>query len=276
MSNFETPAPNGSTTESPVKLWCKKHWMQALFVIIVVLLIVSWIFGIQIDIQSRRYGWSTVSDKVAATEPAGLGDDFDETDPSLQGPLTLDDYIMGEGKTEVDDDVVIGNADAKVTMIEFSDYQCPFCQRHFLETYPKLKENYIDTGKMKVVFRDNPLTDLHPEAFDASMASECAGDQGKFSEYHDALFEKQDLLKKDGAFVDIAKDLKLNEATFTKCMEDETHKEEVEKDMADALELGLTGTPGFVIKSDIPLTPLPKISSAVMKASEALTSLSEI
>lgn len=90
----------------------------------------------------------------------------------------------------VDDDAVMGNKDAPVTMVSCEDYQCPFCQRAYQQTFPQIKQKYIDTGKVKYVFRDFPLA-FHPQAELASEAAECAGDQGKYFEMHDKLFETQ-------------------------------------------------------------------------------------
>jgi len=89
-----------------------------------------------------------------------------------------------------DDDPSIGSDDATVTLIEFTDYQCPFCARHFTQTFGQIKSNYIDTGKVKYVSRDFPLG-FHQHAQKSALASECADDQGKFWEMHDVLFQKQ-------------------------------------------------------------------------------------
>lgn len=86
---------------------------------------------------------------------------------------------------------VLGSSDAKITIIEFSDFQCPFCESFFMSTYPELKKNYIDTGKVQFAFRHYPLTSIHPNAQKAHEAAECANEQGKFWEYHDKLFQTQ-------------------------------------------------------------------------------------
>lgn len=86
----------------------------------------------------------------------------------------------------------LGNKSAKVTVVEFSDLQCPFCKRFFDETYSQLKKDYIDTGKISLTFRHYPLHSIHPNAQKAAEATECANEQGKFWEYHDILFKLQD------------------------------------------------------------------------------------
>ena len=91
-------------------------------------------------------------------------------------------------------DHVLGNPNAKVAVIEYSDFECPFCRRMFSETLPKLKENFIKSGEVKFVYRHFPLRSIHEDAQKAAEASECAGEQGKFWEYHDIIFQRQDLL----------------------------------------------------------------------------------
>ena len=86
----------------------------------------------------------------------------------------------------------LGSASAKVTLIEFSDYECPFCERHYTQVESQLKKEYIDTGKVKFYYRDFPLSQIHPGAQKAAEATRCAGDQGKYWEYHDLVFENQD------------------------------------------------------------------------------------
>ena len=82
----------------------------------------------------------------------------------------------------------LGQKNATVTVVEFSDYQCPFCARHVQQTLPLLRKEYVDTGKVKYVFRDHPLESIHPAAFKAAEAARCGGEQGKFWEMHDKLF----------------------------------------------------------------------------------------
>src|SRR5262245_46767978 len=91
----------------------------------------------------------------------------------------------------VDDDPVLGSPDAKVLIIEFGDYQCPSCRMFWKDIEPRLKKDYIDTGKVKLVFRDFPLMQIHPEALLASMAVNFAREQEKYWQHHDQVFRKQ-------------------------------------------------------------------------------------
>ena len=94
-------------------------------------------------------------------------------------------------KISADNDPIIGNPNAPITIIEFSDFQCPFCAKFHLETLPLIMNEYIKDGQVKLVFRDFPIQSIHPNALPASVAAECANEQGKFKEMHDILFEKQ-------------------------------------------------------------------------------------
>lgn len=145
-----------------------------------------------------------------------------------------------------DDDAVKGDADAKITIIEFSDYQCSFCAKAEA-TLKKIFNEYGD--KVKLVYRDYPL-DFHDNAQDAAEAAECAGDQNKFWEYHDLLFAKQDKWSesKDGAeFKTYAKDLRLDAVAFSQCLDSDKYAEEVKKDQSDGEAVGVSGTPAFFI-----------------------------
>src|SRR3989344_7763193 len=107
-------------------------------------------------------------------------------------PPPSDPQQPTNGKASLDGDPVLGDANAPVTMIEFSDYECPFCKRHFQDTFPQIKSEYIDTGKVKLVFRDLPLSFHDPLATKEAMAANCSREQGGDSTYfkfHDAIFK---------------------------------------------------------------------------------------
>ena len=155
-----------------------------------------------------------------------------------------------------DGEPVKGNPDAPVTVVEFSDFQCPFCSRFFEQTLPLIEENYIDTGKIKFVYKDLPLDNLHPNARSAHIASECADEEGKFWEYHDVLFAKQaewqsltssDL---DITLSQFAVDLGMQAASFESCMESQDIADEVNQDTLEAARYGATGTPTFFIGTE--------------------------
>jgi len=145
----------------------------------------------------------------------------------------------------VDDDPVKGSASAPVTIIEFSDFQCPFCSRFWKDTLPLIEENYIKTGKAKLVYRDFPLG-FHPQGLPAAEAAECANEQGKFWEMHDKIYANQDSMSID-SYKKWAKDLGLDASKFSQCLDSEKYKAEVLKDQSDGQAAGVSGTPTFYI-----------------------------
>lgn len=159
-------------------------------------------------------------------------------------------------KISVDDDPIIGNPDAPITIVEFSDFQCPFCARFHIQTLPSIMEEYIDQGKVKLVFRDFPIQSIHPNALPASIAAECAEEQGKFKEMHDILFEKQNEWNKLetgdalSSFSQYATNMGLKKESFDSCLNDGESLEEVRNDLTDGRNYGVSGTPGFFVGND--------------------------
>ncbi len=142
--------------------------------------------------------------------------------------------------------LIMGKKDAPVTMIEFSDYQCPFCRRFFETTLSTLKAEYIETGKVRYIFRDFPLDQIHPYARKAAEAAHCAGDQGKYWEMHDLLFQNQQALQVESLKTH-ARSLRLNGAPFDSCLDRGKYAAEVQKDFEDGVAVGVRGTPSFFI-----------------------------
>lgn len=145
-----------------------------------------------------------------------------------------------------DDDPSKGEREAKVTLIEFSDYQCPFCARFSRETLPKIEQEYIKTGKVRYVFRDFPIVSIHKEAIKAAEAANCAGEQKKYWEMHDRLFANQKNLKPED-LPKHAEVLGLNRAAFEACLKSEKYFREVQADLRDGLRAGVKSTPTFFL-----------------------------
>jgi protein-disulfide isomerase len=141
-----------------------------------------------------------------------------------------------------DDDPFKGERDAKVTIIEFSDYQCPFCARFSRETLPKIEQEYIQTGKVRYVFRDFPIVSIHKEAIKAAEAANCAGDQKRYWEMHDRLFANQKQLKPED-LPKHAEALGMNRAAFETCLKSGKYFREVQADLRDGLRAGVKSTP---------------------------------
>lgn len=150
----------------------------------------------------------------------------------------------------IDDDPFIGDRNAPVTLIEFSDYQCAFCGGFAKTILPSLKDEYIDKGKLKYVFRDFPLN-IHKEAPKASEAAQCALDQGKYWEMHDAIFENQENMDIED-LKEYAGELGLDMDTFNSCLDNGKYTEEVSNDIKDGQKIGIKGTPSFIIGKSTP------------------------
>ncbi len=151
-----------------------------------------------------------------------------------------------------DQDHILGNKDAKVTIVEFSDFQCPFCRSFFEGAFAQVKTEYIDTGKARLVFRHFPL-DFHPLAKPSAIAVECAAEQGKFWEMHDKIFQEQ--AKKGTGTVQYttsdlkrwAANIKLNASQFNQCFESGKYTSHIDNDLAYASSINVSGTPSFFI-----------------------------
>ena len=142
-----------------------------------------------------------------------------------------------------------GDKDAPVTIVEWSDYECPFCARFYTQTYGQILTKYIETGKVKLIYRDFPLG-FHPQAQKAAEAAECAGEQGKYYDMHDKLFE-EGVQGGVATFKNYAKEIKLDQSKFDKCLDSGAMASEVAKDMTDGQAAGIQGTPGFVINGQL-------------------------
>jgi protein-disulfide isomerase len=146
-----------------------------------------------------------------------------------------------------------GKADAPVTFVEFSDFQCPFCGSFYTQTLPQLLTTDVDTGKVKFVYKQFPLDNLHPNAREAALASECANEQGKFWSYHNALFgnqttwSNQDATQVVSTFKKYASDLKLDTASFNSCLDTKRYSSIVDKDSQEGSSYGVSGTPTFFV-----------------------------
>ena len=148
----------------------------------------------------------------------------------------------------------LGAADAPVTLVEFTDYQCPFCRRHSAQTKPQLVKDYVEAGKLRYVMREFPLAQIHPLATKAAEAALCAGDQGQYFAMNQAFFADQRKL----APADLkahAEALGLDVAGFSECLDDGRYAERVQKDLADGIKAGVRGTPTFFLGLTDPEDP---------------------
>jgi protein-disulfide isomerase len=144
----------------------------------------------------------------------------------------------------VDGDPAIGPENAPITIIEFSDYECPFCTRWYAEVWPRIQAAYPD--QVRLVYRDFPLTSIHGNAVPAAEAANCAGEQGAYWEFHEKLFNGPDGLSKE-AYQNYASELGLDADAFDQCVEERRYQDEVASDLDFAFNLGVRSTPTFFI-----------------------------
>ena len=145
---------------------------------------------------------------------------------------------------------VMGRPDAPLTMVEFTDLQCPYCREYVTTTFEEIKKNWIDTGKLRYISRDFPL-DVHPFAMPAARAARCAGEQGKFWEMRMTLMRNANLLSPDYV-TRTAADLKLNANAFAECTASRKYDAEIQAELLEGARIGVGGTPTFVVGKTAP------------------------
>jgi protein-disulfide isomerase len=141
--------------------------------------------------------------------------------------------------------MTLGKQDAAIAILEFSDYECPYCAKHYKNVLPKLRERYIDKGNVKYVMKDFPL-EFHAHAKKASLSARCAGEQGQYWAMHNAIFDAHGQAN-DQLIDDTLKQLKLDGKAFKQCLDNPAQLAAVEKDMALGARLGVNGTPAFLV-----------------------------
>ena len=142
-------------------------------------------------------------------------------------------------------DVVRGNPNAPVTLLEYSDFTCGYCEKFFHETFPRLLSQYIDTGKVRFVYRDFPRAPGGP-ALHSALAARCANDQQAYWPMHDRLFNSGGEFE-TSRLRDYARELNLNVTEFSECLDTQRHTQDIFKDRIEGGNLGIRGTPGFVL-----------------------------
>jgi len=166
-----------------------------------------------------------------------------QADQTAQAEQAIPEEVQRYDVPE-DDDPVFGDANAAITIIEFSDYECPFCRRWHQEVWPQIQAQYGD--QVRLVYRDFPLYSIHPNAEPAAVAANCAGDQGRYWEFSDMLFNGSEVLSSD-LYTSYAEKLNLDLNKFSTCVADAANKQEIEADFNYASELGVRSTPTFFI-----------------------------
>ena len=222
-------------TKHQIKRKQNTNWLSYAQLVVLVILV------FQVNALNKNINTGTIN-----TGTAEAAVPLNNPQPTQRAPAPTPSLDMAK---LVDDDPFIGDENAPVTIIEWSDFECPFCARFYSQTLSLIEENYINTGKVKLVFRDFPLS-FHPNAQKAAEASECADDQDMFWEMHDKIFENQQTLS-TANFKKWAADFGLDTTEFNNCLDSGKYASEVQKDMADGSAAGIRGTPGFIINGEL-------------------------
>jgi len=224
----------------------KKSTFNGLIIIIIIAIgVAAFLGGLHIsNLDSNQISQEELNEAIAKLELKILQNKLPSSQPII------------ELKISADNDPIIGDSNAPITIIEFSDFQCPFCAKFHIQTLPKIMDEYIKDGKVKLVFRDFPIQSIHSNALLASAAAECANEQGKFKEMHDKLFENQNEWNSKNTdnviilFNQYSLEMEIEEEKFDSCLRNGKYVKEIQKDLEDGRAYGISGTPGFFIGND--------------------------
>lgn len=147
-------------------------------------------------------------------------------------------------QVSLDRDQRLGDPRAGIGIVEFSDYQCPYCRGFHQQLFPQLRQKYVDTGVVQFIHKDLPLTTIHAQAMPAALAAVCAGEQGRFWNMYNALFESS---LDPALYGGLARQLGLDVAKFSACLKNPASGRTILRDVSEARRLGINGTPSFLI-----------------------------
>jgi len=213
--------------------------------VIAISLVAAFFAGSYVNLKSDQVTKSELNDAIIKLES--------KISENRQAPQQLN---VKPTDISIDNDPVRGKQNAPITIVEFSDFQCPFCARFQTQTLPLILEQYVDTGKVKFVFRDFPIQSSHPNAMLAAVAAECANEQNKYWQFHDELFGNQGVWNKmeftnaTKVFKEFATKLDLNQEQYNSCLDSGKYIGEINNDLNDGRKYGITGTPGFFIGNE--------------------------
>jgi protein-disulfide isomerase len=241
----------------------EKESSQTILVWILVAIVLQFLVigGLLFSISNNDSKINEINDKVTrvdsffASNAPGYGDGSAAGSagaPSVGSAGAAPSAVVDISSVSFEGEPRAGNPDAKVTVIEYSDYECPFCGKFYSESYGKLKSEYIDTGKINFVFKDFPLG-FHDKAIPAAAAANCVlRDLGneKYFEMHDKMFENQQSMN-DANFKKWALELGMDSSSYDGCIVDSSIIDEINADLAEGSSLGVSGTPSFFIDGNL-------------------------
>ncbi len=178
-------------------------------------------------------------------EQQKISEQLDDLKKMLQTNSGTRQSIQAPAIVALRGEPVRGDSSARIAVIEYADFECPFCGQYMRQAYPQIVDNYIRTGKVKYFYRDLPLS-MHSHAMVAAQAALCAGDQGKFWEMHDSLFANQAALTEND-MANRAKSLGMDPGQLTQCVSSQKYSNEIEKSATEAQSMGIDGTPTFFL-----------------------------
>jgi protein-disulfide isomerase len=207
-------------------------------------LVMPLIFVIGLGFGYLLRGWTPQAGSTPAQAESASSQEASVPVPQAEAETSSASQQVVRYDVPVDDDPILGAEDAPITIVEFSDYECPYCRQWHSEVYSQLIETYGE--QIRFVYRDFPLASIHSNANSAANAANCAHEQGVFWEYHDMLFSMEQGLG-NGAYLDYASQLGIDQAGFQECLDSSRYEAEVQADFDFAAELGVRSTPTFFI-----------------------------
>lgn len=238
LTDASIETPNTDTTEKHDLISFRRSHLYAM------LLPLTFVLGLTVGYLFWGRGGNNTAGSVPPSNASEVTNPGTQSTPQAQADSSAQDQQVVRYDVPADDDPYEGPENAAITLIEFSDFQCPYCRKWYSEVYQRLLETY--PGKIKFVYRDFPLTSIHPDAFPAAEAANCAGDQGVYWPYHDKLFGMELGLGTD-AYQQYAQQLGINMDQFNACLKDGKYKDEIQADFEFAAQLGVRSTPTFFI-----------------------------
>jgi len=189
------------------------------------------------------FALALLSPATIAQSQNGNGGSKSEAVTTEEPPVvtSVDLFIPLEGAP------AMGDESARVGIVEFADYQCPFCLMYGQQTFGQILANYVKTGKVRYFFKDLPITKLHPQAFQKAELARCAGEQGKYWEMHDRLISSPQFSSIDGELSVYAGAMGLDVPKLKTCTDNQPHVEQINNDIRDASTFGVRGTPSFFL-----------------------------
>lgn len=237
-SDIMPSMPKPKQKDEVVKFEMKRHHLFGAAGLLVGVLSGYLIWGVGVAPETPGAAIAEpISTPVIVAEATGQSSGVDDLTSQLENLPRYEVPIS-------EDDPALGAADAPITIIEFADFQCPYCQRHAQETYPRLVEQYGD--QIRFVYKDFPLSSIHAEAYPAAIAGQCAQEQDNFWGFHDLIFSGRLELGRE-TYLSYAEELGLDIAAFTTCLDDQTYAQSVQEDYNFGTDLGVSSTPTFFI-----------------------------